>query len=104
MKEKILVNHIFLSVLFFYFKILFILDIFTGISEVDNNNNNHSKNLQTDEFLYNYETHMNIHELSHVIIAEQLTIIDAVCYKVIDYIKIDILCFLSGIIKTCFTS
>lgn len=43
-----------------------------GLSEVDSNNNNSSRN----EF--GYETHIDIHDLSYGIIAEQLTIIDAV--------------------------
>jgi hypothetical protein len=50
----------------------------SSISEVDSNNN--SKNFHTDEF--NYDTQMNILDLSHVILAEQLTIIDAVCSKI----------------------
>ncbi len=55
------------------------IDISTGISEVDNNNNNNSKNLHTNEF--DYDTQMHILELSHIIVAEQLTLIDAVFYK-----------------------
>jgi hypothetical protein len=87
----------------------------TGISEVDNNNNN-SKNLYTNEFFFNqrefgYDTQMNIHERSHIIIAEQLTIIDAVGQltridlkvKEQDHRKSSFFLF-SGIIETCFTS
>jgi hypothetical protein len=50
-----------------------------SISEVDSNNN--SRHLSPDEF--SYDTHMNISDLSHVIIAEQLTIIDAVYSKTV---------------------
>jgi ral guanine nucleotide dissociation stimulator-like 1 len=48
-----------------------------SLSEVDSNNN--SKYFHTDEF--NYHTQMNISDLSHVILAEQLTIIDAELLK-----------------------
>ncbi len=56
---------------------IFKLDNPNSLSEVDSNNN--SKYFHTDEF--NYHTQMNISDLSHVILAEQLTIIDAVGFE-----------------------
>ncbi len=78
-----------------------ISDIPTSISEVDNNNNNNnSKNLDIEEF--DYDIQMNIYDLSHIILAEQLTIIDAVCSEVFQS-KIIFQFYCIGIIKTCFT-
>ncbi len=75
-----------IQVIYFLFKTFlrnsFVLGIFTLNHDVDSNNN--SKNLYADEDLYDQrvvytDAQRNFLDMSCVKIAEQLTIIDAVC-------------------------
>lgn len=55
-----------------------------GLKPDINNNNNNSKALLTDDIYhekdFDYNTERSLLEMSHVMIAEQLTIIDAVSF------------------------
>ncbi|CAF4539058.1 unnamed protein product [Rotaria sp. Silwood1] len=60
-------------------------NIYTCTQDINNNNNNNSKYLHTDDIYnqkgFDYNTPRNFLEMSHVVIAEQLTIFDAELLK-----------------------
>lgn len=83
--QKLSTTNLFQIVFHFPYRNLSFIPLDTyGLKPDINNNNNNSKALLTDDIYhekdFDYNTERSLLEMSHVMIAEQLTIIDAVSF------------------------